>query len=93
MRETSGLGEPPSDITARSFLPVRSMIVSAGSRGTGLMRLVSSLAEFLSLINGYVAIGLHSSVSDWFLDDRTLGCDLGSIQLPGQLEVVHTPAW
>ena len=41
MRETSGLGEPPSNITARSFLPVRATIVVTGSRGTGLIGLLS----------------------------------------------------
>ena len=64
MRETSGLGEPPSNITARSFLPVRSAIVFTGSRGTGLIGFWSSLAAFLSLTNGYAAKGIHSSVSN-----------------------------
>ena len=63
MRETSGLGEPPSKITARSFLPVRSTIVFTGSRDTGLIELLSSLAAFLSLAKGYAAMGIHSSVS------------------------------
>ena len=63
MRETSGLGEPPSKITARRFLPVRSTIVVTGSRGTGLIGLLSSLAAFLSLTKGFAAMGIHSSVS------------------------------
>ena len=84
MRETSGLGDPPSNITARIFLPVRSTIVSAGSRGTGLMGLWSSLAAFLSLTNGYAAICIHSSVSSgsdsgirskmYFVGLTTRGC-------------------
>ena len=62
MREISGLDEPPSNITARSFLPVRSTIVVTDSRGTGLIGLLSSLAAFLSLMNRYAAMGKHSSV-------------------------------
>ena len=58
MRETSELGDPPSNITARSFLPVRSTIVFTGSRGTGLIGLWSSRAAFLSLMNGYAAMGI-----------------------------------
>ena len=69
MKCVSELGDPLSNITARGFLPVRSTIVSAGSRGTGLMGFVLSLAAFLSLTNTYAAIGRHSS--GW-----TLGFDL-----------------
>ena len=73
MQETSGLGEPPSNVTARSFLPVRSTIVVTGSRGTGLIGLLSSLAAFLSLTNGYAAMGIQS------LLDQSPGCDLQCI--------------
>ena len=87
MRQTLGLGEPPSNITARSFLPVRSTIVVTGSRGTGLIGLLSSLAAFLSLIKGYAAMGIHSSVRDATydvfrgLDNSRLYIDLHGNQL------------
>ena len=89
LRETSGLGEPPSNITARSFLTVRSTRVFTGSRGTGLIGLWSSPAAFLSLTNGYAAMGIHSSVSS----GSESGMRSTMHSMAWRLEVVHILAW
>ena len=61
-RNLTGVRSGPSYAGALSSA-VRSTIVFTGSRVTGLIGLLSSLAAFLSLTKGYAAVGIHSSVS------------------------------